>query len=217
MQQIADKMNFQDPVQKYAECHSWDMSNSNATKYHEIKVGILDKYLFQGKCPYLWNFGRVNFKIRPQFLGNKCCPLWLEMWSCLAMYRIGIHGSSTVLFSMVLHYLIAHLFNSFVPSRSMIRLAHGIYIVINHELILCTDVVWWVRSVVRIWGFKTYFYERTTKGSLKMTLCVMFVRPTFFLTIFLMLSLLVQFCLDGMIAWVRCYSLPVSKIIESFY
>ena len=30
MQQVADKMNFQDPVQKYAECHSWDMSNSNA-------------------------------------------------------------------------------------------------------------------------------------------------------------------------------------------
>ena len=25
MQQVADKMNFQDPVQKYAECHSWDM------------------------------------------------------------------------------------------------------------------------------------------------------------------------------------------------
>ena len=25
MQQIAGKMNFQDPVQKYAECHSWDM------------------------------------------------------------------------------------------------------------------------------------------------------------------------------------------------
>ena len=38
--QNADKMNFQDPVQKYAECHSWDMSNSNATKYHEIKAGV---------------------------------------------------------------------------------------------------------------------------------------------------------------------------------
>ena len=37
MQQVADKMNFQDPVQKYAECHSWDMNNSNATKYHENK------------------------------------------------------------------------------------------------------------------------------------------------------------------------------------
>ena len=51
MQQIADKMNFQDPVQKYAECHSWDMSNSNATKYHEIKVGILDNTCFKENVP----------------------------------------------------------------------------------------------------------------------------------------------------------------------
>ena len=41
--------------------------------------------MFQGKCPYLWNFGRVNFKIRPQFFGNKCHPLWFEMWSCLSL------------------------------------------------------------------------------------------------------------------------------------
>ena len=45
------KMNFQDPVQKYAECHSWDMSNSNATKYHEIKVGILDNTCFKENVP----------------------------------------------------------------------------------------------------------------------------------------------------------------------
>ena len=51
MQQIADKMNFQDPVQKYAECHSWDMSNSNATKHHEIKVGILDNTCFKENVP----------------------------------------------------------------------------------------------------------------------------------------------------------------------
>ena len=51
MQQVADKMNFQDPVQKYAECHSWDMSNSNATKYHEIKVGILDNTCFKENVP----------------------------------------------------------------------------------------------------------------------------------------------------------------------
>ena len=86
MQQVADKMNFQDPVQKYAECHSWDMSNSNATKYHEIKVGILDNTCFKENVPTFeilvgWT---VNFKIRPQYLGNKCRPLWLEMWSCLS-------------------------------------------------------------------------------------------------------------------------------------
>ena len=40
-------------------------------------------------------------------------------------YRIGIHGSSTVLFWMVLRYWIARMFNSFVPSRSMIRFSHG--------------------------------------------------------------------------------------------
>ena len=51
MQQVADKMNFQDPVQKYAECHSWDMNNSNATKYHEIKVGILDNTCFKENVP----------------------------------------------------------------------------------------------------------------------------------------------------------------------
>ena len=41
MQQVADKMNFQDPVQKYAECHSWDMSNSNATKYLYLNIGTM--------------------------------------------------------------------------------------------------------------------------------------------------------------------------------
>ena len=51
MQQVTDKMNFQDPVQKYAECHSWDMSNSNATKYHEVKVGILDNTCFKENVP----------------------------------------------------------------------------------------------------------------------------------------------------------------------
>ena len=51
MQQVADKLNFQNPVQKYAECHSWDMSNSNATKYHEIKVGILDNTCFKENVP----------------------------------------------------------------------------------------------------------------------------------------------------------------------
>ena len=51
MQQVADKINSQDPVQKYAECHSWDMSNSNATKYHEIKVGILDNTCFKENVP----------------------------------------------------------------------------------------------------------------------------------------------------------------------
>ena len=44
-----------------------------------------------------------------------------------AMYRIGIHGSSTVLFWMVLHYWKARVFNSFVPSRSMIGLAHDLH------------------------------------------------------------------------------------------
>ena len=83
MQQVADKMNFQDPVQKYAEpeCHSWDMSNSNATKYHEIKVGILDNTCFKENVPtfeiLVWWLG-LNF-----WVINVALYIWLEMWSCL--------------------------------------------------------------------------------------------------------------------------------------
>ena len=85
MQQIADKMNFQDPVQKYAECHSWDMSNSNATKYHEIKVGILDNTCFKENVPTFeilvgWilrlglNFGVINVAL----YGWKCDPAYVR-------------------------------------------------------------------------------------------------------------------------------------------
>ena len=83
MQQVADKMNFQDPVQKYAECHSWDMSNSNATKYHEIKVGILDNTCFKENVPTFEILVGWILRLGLNFLGNKCRPLWLEMWSCL--------------------------------------------------------------------------------------------------------------------------------------
>ena len=96
MQQVADKMNFQDPVQKYAECHSWDMSNSNATKYHEIKVGILDKTCFKENVPTFeilvgWilrlglNFGVINVAL----YGWKCDPayhsigIYSDLWSLL--------------------------------------------------------------------------------------------------------------------------------------
>ena len=76
-------MNFQDPVQKYAECHSWDMSNSNATKYHEIKVGILDNTCFKENVPTFeilvgWilrlglNFGVINVAL----YGWKCDPAY---------------------------------------------------------------------------------------------------------------------------------------------
>ena len=34
-------------VQKYANWHVWDSNTSNATIYHEIKVGILDNTCFK--------------------------------------------------------------------------------------------------------------------------------------------------------------------------
>ena len=36
---------------------------NNSLYNHEIKVGISWLYLFQGKCSYLLNFGKVDFKI----------------------------------------------------------------------------------------------------------------------------------------------------------
>ena len=81
MQQIAGKMNFQDPVQKYAECHSWDMSNSNATKYHEIKVGILDNTCFKENVPtfeilvgWILRLGLNFWVINVALYGWKCDP-----------------------------------------------------------------------------------------------------------------------------------------------
>ena len=83
MQQIADKMNFQDPVQKYAECHSWDMSNSNATKYHEIKVGILDNTCFKENVPtfeilvgWILRLGLNFWVINVALYGWKCDPAY---------------------------------------------------------------------------------------------------------------------------------------------
>ena len=83
MQQVADKMNFQDPVQKYAECHSWDMSNSNATKYHEIKVGILDNTCFKENVPtfeilvgWILRLGLDFWVINVALYGWKCDPAY---------------------------------------------------------------------------------------------------------------------------------------------
>ena len=87
MEQIADKMNFQDPVQKYAECHSWDMSNSNATKYHEIKVGILDNTCFKENVPtfeilvgWILRLGLNFWVINVALYGWKCDPAYLRPW-----------------------------------------------------------------------------------------------------------------------------------------
>ena len=93
MQQVADKMNFQDPVQKYAECHSWDMGNSNATKYHEIKVGVLDNTCFKENVPtfeilvgwilrlglnfWLINVAHYGWKCDPAYQGSTC-KAWAE-------------------------------------------------------------------------------------------------------------------------------------------
>ena len=84
MQQVADKMNFQDPVQKYAECHSWDMSNSNVTKYHEMKVGILDDTCFKENVPtfkilvgWILRLLGLNFwVINVALYGWKCGPAY---------------------------------------------------------------------------------------------------------------------------------------------
>ena len=83
MQQIGDKMNFKDPVQKYAECHSWDMSNSNATKYHEIKVGILDNTCFKENVPtfeilvgWILRLGLNFWVINVALYGWKCDPAY---------------------------------------------------------------------------------------------------------------------------------------------
>ena len=83
MQQVANKMNFQDPVQKYAECHSWDMSNSNATKYHEIKVGILDNTCFKENVPtfeisvgWILRLGLNFWVINVALYGWKCDPAY---------------------------------------------------------------------------------------------------------------------------------------------
>ena len=83
MQQVADKMNFQDPVQKYAECHSWDMNNSNATKYHEIKVGILDNTCFKENVPtfeilvgWILRLGLNFWVINVALYGWKCDPAY---------------------------------------------------------------------------------------------------------------------------------------------
>ena len=86
MQQVADKMNFQDPVQKDAEpeCHSWDMSNSDATKYHEIKVGILDNTCFKENVPafeilvrWILRLGLNFWVINVALYGWKCDPAYL--------------------------------------------------------------------------------------------------------------------------------------------
>ena len=83
--QIKWTFKFQDPVQKYAECHSWDMSNSNATKYHEIKVGILDNTCFKENVPtfeilvgWILRLGLNFWVINVALYGWKCDPAYLE-------------------------------------------------------------------------------------------------------------------------------------------
>ena len=95
MQQVADKMNFQDPVQKYAECHSWDMSNSNATKYHEIKVGILDNTCFKENVPtfeilvgWILRLGLNFLVINVTLYGWKCDPAYLRQNDILGQMSI---------------------------------------------------------------------------------------------------------------------------------
>ena len=92
MQQVADKMNFQDPVQKYAECHSWDMSNSNATKYHEIKVGILDNTCFKENVPtfeilvgWILRLGLKFWVINVALYGWKCDPAY--QWEGISVLK----------------------------------------------------------------------------------------------------------------------------------
>ena len=97
MQQVADKMNFQDPVQKYAESHSWDMNNSNATKYHEIKVGILDDTCFKENVPtfeilvgWILRLGLNFWVINVALYGWKCDPAYLrKIKTCLILKIIG--------------------------------------------------------------------------------------------------------------------------------
>ena len=68
----------------YAECHSWDMSNSNATKYHEIKVGILDNTCFKENVPtfeilvgWILRLGLNFWVINVTLYGWKCDPAYL--------------------------------------------------------------------------------------------------------------------------------------------
>ena len=68
----------------YANWHVWDLNNSNATIYHEIKVGILGNTCFKENVLTCTFENLVGWILR---LGLnfwvKCLPLWLEMWSCL--------------------------------------------------------------------------------------------------------------------------------------
>ena len=98
MQQVADNMNFQDPVRKYAECHSWDMSKSNATKYHEIKVGILDNTCFKENVPtfeilvgWILRLGLNFWVINVALYGWKCDPAYQGLGPALAP----VHGSAS--------------------------------------------------------------------------------------------------------------------------
>ena len=59
----------------------WDMSNSNATKYHEIKVGILDNTCFKENVPtfeilvgWILRLGLNFWVINVALYGWKCDP-----------------------------------------------------------------------------------------------------------------------------------------------
>ena len=72
------------PMPWYAECHSWDMSNSNATKYHEIKIGILDNTCFKENVPtfeilvgWILRLGLNFWVINVVLYGWKCDPAYL--------------------------------------------------------------------------------------------------------------------------------------------
>ena len=62
-------------------CHSWDMNNSYATKYHEIKVGILDNTCFKENVPtfeilvgWILRLGLNFWVINVALYGWKCDP-----------------------------------------------------------------------------------------------------------------------------------------------
>ena len=77
------KWTFRILYTKYAECHSWDMSNSNATKYHEIKVGILDNTCFKENVStfeilvgWILRLGLNFWVINVTLYGWKCDPAY---------------------------------------------------------------------------------------------------------------------------------------------
>ena len=131
MQQVADKMNFQDPVQKYAECHSWDMNNSNATKYHEIKVGKVDNTCFKENVPtfeilvgWILRLGLNFWVINVTLYGWKCDPAYLHSQP---YEQISIQKRVAVLKKTPRHKMLSLLYG-LIKSRMAIYSKHHTYL-----------------------------------------------------------------------------------------